>query len=596
MKKRVLSGILIILLIFSLSFAIAATNATDVDKAYKCLEGKVKDKCASLSSPEERIFSLLAIGQCKDTVLSDVTSYMSDTQFTAQAILALTKANTNTADADAWLISQNKTTDTINWFLQIVSNENVTTCTITSSSSSADVTVGATLSSSNLGSCFSLPYTENYNLLINPSCYNQEFNIFCVASFSTDLLYKKTTDPPNKFYVSANTHSAAAAGTTKEKVNSFCFTKSGVCDYEASLWAALVLKFKGVDISPYLPYLVTMADEVDNKEYIPESFLYSLTNTLRSELLAKQLPEGYWDESGDKYYDTALALLPFQSEEIAEKTKSKNWLQTLQGTDGCWDNGNIRNTAFILYSLWPKKITTEVGEDDCVSSGFFCMSDMSCTDAGGEVLSDYSGCFGTSKCCSKEQQVQTCSEQGGELCSSEQQCLEGNTVEASDSSSEKFCCVEGTCGISEVSECETNNGFCKMSCSDQEQSASYSCTSSSDVCCVAKKSSSLVWIILILVVLIILVTLGIIFRKQLREFFLKLKSQIKFGKGKGPAATTPGGPRFPPTSSARTYPGAVQRKVITTTTQRVPVRAPVRKPAGKSDFDDILKKLKEIGK
>ncbi len=77
MKKRVLSGILIVLLIFSLSFAIAATNATDVDKAYNCLEAKVKDKCASLSS-EERVFSLLAVGQCKDTVLSD-SKYKSNT-------------------------------------------------------------------------------------------------------------------------------------------------------------------------------------------------------------------------------------------------------------------------------------------------------------------------------------------------------------------------------------------------------------------------------------------------------------------------------------------------------------------------------------
>jgi len=64
--------------------------------------------------------------------------------------------------------------------------------------------------------------------------------------------------------------------------------------------------------------------------------------------------------------------------------------------------------------------------------------------------------------------------------------------------------------------------------------------------------------------------------------------RFKGGKGK---STTQGGPRFPPTSSARVYPGAVPRRIIPNTPQAV--RRPVQ---DKSEFDDVLKKLKEIGK
>jgi hypothetical protein len=91
-------------------------------------------------------------------------------------------------------------------------------------------------------------------------------------------------------------------------------------------------------------------------------------------------------------------------------------------------------------------------------------------------------------------------------------------------------------------------------------------------------------VIIILVILIILAIIGIIFRQKIKQFFLRFKG----GKGK-PAAQ--GGPRFPPTSSARVYPGAVPRRIIPNQNQSV--RKPVQ---DKSEFDDVLKKLKEIGK
>lgn len=593
MKKSVLVGIFLILLISSIYFTIAAENNTEIDKAYNCLKTRVKDKCSSLSS-DGRVFSLLAIEQCKSEILSDI-KYKTDTKLTAQAILALSKSNTNTKEAETWLLSQNKTPEEMQWLLQIESTS-ATTCTITYSGSPYEIDIGLDkkILDTDAGTCLDL-YQE-YWLEINPTCYSNEFEIKCTSPFSTNLLYKKKTS--DTIYVSSNTHTASAGGFTKEKVNSFCFKQGTSCDYEASLWATLVLKSKGYDMSAYLPYLITLMDEPANEKYIPESFLYSLTNNFRSELLKKQSPDGYWTASGDNKYDSAVALFPFPTEEFPEKTKTKNWLLKVQESDGCW--GDTRNTAFLLYSIWPRKTTETPDEDDCEESKFFCMSSISCAESGGKELKQYSGCFGANICCDKQQELKTCSEQDGTLCESNEECS-GNIVESSDTNSEKSCCIEGKCEIKEVeiSECENNGGNCKLSCSDKEKLSSYSCTESSDVCCTSKKSNNLVIIVIVLVALIILVVLGIIFRKQLKEFLIRIKS--KFGKDKGKPTVSSSGPRFPPTfpstPSTRVYPGAIQRKVVTTTTQKLPPKKyPVKKTSEKSDFDDVLKKLKEIGK
>jgi hypothetical protein len=321
-----------------------------------------------------------------------------------------------------------------------------------------------------------------------------------------------------------------------------------------------------------------MADE--NTQYLPEAFLYYLTGNFKTELLAKQQEERWWLVSGDKFYDTAVALLPFQAQQIAEKTNAKAWLSEVQDDDGCWQ-GNIRNTALILYSLWPKKSSTAIAKD-CENSKYTCMSTDSCLDIGGSVLSDYTGCF-TNICCSKEEGLETCSEQDGELCASDESCIDGRRVSASDASGGKTCCVDGECGIQQQSECEIAGGHCKSLCSEGEQFATYSCASGN--CCITKEKSNLLMIVL-LAILILLVVVGIIFRKKLRDFFFKLKSKLGKKKPKKPMP----GQRLSP--SSRVYPGAVQRRIIPQSRQ--PVRKPV--PQKKSEFDDVLKKLKEIGK
>ena len=591
MEKKVFA-IFLFLLVLSIFF-VSADNSTVQDKAYSCLTNKVNNNCASLST-EEKIFSLLAIGQCKNELVSDASngecwpSSGCTIKTTAQAILALSKINSINSKAETWLSNKNITFTGMDWLLQVESN-NATSCSATYSGTSytfsinSDKTLGG-----NAGSC--LTAYQNYWFKVSPNCYNKQIDISCSNSFLTSLLYKKPTS--STVYVSDKTESAAGKGTTTEQVESSCFSIGTTCDYEGTLWAALVLKYRGKDVSSFIPYLTAMADE--NSQYLPEAFLYSLTDNYRTDLLARQQGSQFWSASGDKFYDTAVALLPFSNEDsLTEKTNSQNWLTSVQGTDGCWQ-GNIRNTAFLLYSLWPRTNSESSTTLDCISSNNFCVSAASCSAVSGSVLTNYGGCFGTNVCCSKQQQVQSCSAQNGNLCASGEDCLGGSDVSSSDSTSSTPCCIGGTCGVKTITECEVNGGSCKSSCSSDEQLASFSCPISG-ICCVSKtnSSSSNVLVIVLLGLLIVLVALGIIFRKKLQQLFFRLRS------GKGKPSTT-GSPRFPPTSSSKVYPGAVQRRIVspqtktvTKTVTRTVARPPVK---NKSEFDDVLKKLKEIGK
>jgi len=603
MKKQVLLlSILVLSLLFTLQFTLADENLSvdtsdneqsKVNKAYDCLEEKVKDDCSS--SLEDNIFTLLAINKCKDEVVSESKNNKEcwpksgcKIKSTAQAILALDESGISTSDAEDWLLSQEEIPQNMIWYLEIESPE-ATTCKITYDSNQYTINIGEDKRiNSGAGSCLSLS-EGGWWLRISQACYHKEFEISCDKQFLTTLLFKKTTS--STIHVSDKTSSASAEGTTTEIINSSCFSQGTSCDYEGSLWAALVLNHLDYDISSYIPYLVVMADE--NEKYLPESFLYLLTGytDFRTNLLLKQ-KNNYWDESDDKFYDTALALYPFQYEELQEKTNSKDWLLEIQGKDGCWDGGNIRNNAFILYSIWPKGgyANGDDDDDDCEDAGYYCMSEINCE---GQILSEYT-CSGVFKCCDTPKSLDTCVEQGGEICNSEQSCVGGTTVEASDLNYGETCCVGGICEVPspQQSDCEINNGICRSyECDeDEEESFSYTCDYG-DKCCIQKTDDGKsYWWIWLLVLLIILVVLAIIFRDKLRPYYIKIKSKFKKTK-----PGTPGlGSGFPQTPLRRPQRRTMPRKILPPTAQRRPQKRPVQKP--KSEIDDVLKKLKDMGK
>jgi hypothetical protein len=647
------------ILVFSLFTISAAENNTE-SRAYACLEKKVAGRCNSLST-DEKVLSLLTLGRCKNELVSESSpnncwpKSSCSVKTTAQAVLALSKVGVSVTSAKDWLLSQSTTFKDMNWFLQ-VETENNSSCSVTYSGSSYDFKVNEDKTlSGRFGNCLSL--YQNYWLKISSSCYNQDMQISCSESFITSLLYQaKNTQGGTDFFIPDKTDVGAGKGTTTESVNALCFSSKGSCTYEGTLWAAVVLKYLGEDVSRYIPYLITASEA--NSKYIPEAFLYMLTNNFRTELLVKQQQNKWWSASGDKFYDTAIALLPFTNENLEEKDNSMAWLEDVQGPDGCWES-NLKDTALIVYSLWPREVhlvinysenpqqngtthptnttnpnnttTNESNEEPiitkpgCSSSGFYCMSQASCDSISGSVLDEYGGCFGINICCDKQKQTDnTCSAEGGTLCSSGQQCLGGSDISSSDSTAQRVCCVDGTCGVQETTVCEVNGGSCKTSCESTETTSNEECSATTVCCMEKKKSSSLIWL-LILGILIILVLIGFVFRKKLREMFLKIKFK------KPLVRPSYSGTKLPPTSSSHVFPGALQRRILPSSQQKpisrpflkplsstrpiqqaskpmgkpsspvqksqpVMQKQPAKKPVTKEERNDLLKRLKDIGK
>jgi len=670
MKKKVLLFSILFTLLIFISFIIIAdshdveciTEDCKIDKAYTCLLDRIADDtCAGLSS-EERIFSFLATGNCEDEVVSD-SKYQSDIKYTAQAILGLGGDD----DAESWLLSQNATNTGLNWFLQIDTDEaGSIDCSVTFPTGDEILTINEDKTVSGGGNCLTssdagLGLGNNYWFAIASGCYNENFDVACGENtFTTSLFYTESGD--TTFHISEVTQTTSG-GTITEKVDSLCFGTlcNSEADYEGSLWATFILNSLNHDMSPYLPYLVAGLE--DNPEFLPEAFLFLLTGEFKDELLGKQTTRGseaFWQivQTNSKFYDTALALYALQFDSSQQKTESINWLLDAQLNSGCWGPGSLgdtRNTAFILFSTWPRSGVflptpptddeddggiiectddsdcvgnevcydgicraecTDATEDidcldneicdagicqpissvpdvnSCEDAGYFCMSGTTCrVQLGGTTLNDYSCPSLIYVCCDKS--LETCSEQGGDICISNENCVGGTTTSASDLGSGQECCIGGTCEVPEpeLLECEAAGGVCRVSgCFENEQESFESCVFSTDVCCVEKTKEeptvNYVWI-WILLILIVLIVLGIIFRDRLRPFWFKFKS--RFGKGIGPGPGT----RPDVSPSPMAYRGIPRR--ILPPQGRLPLRRP---PAARQsgELKDVLKKLKDMGR
>ncbi len=646
-KKSVFFIIIVVFLLLIISFPLILSddNSTDssdsttqssvnseqqqIDLGYECLKEKVEDKCEDLSL-EEQIFSLLALSydsgiksECKSAILDN--SYNQEEicwpdsgcsiKETAQAILALDRAGKNIDNAEEWLISQNMTSKDLNWYLQIDAKTTLT-CEITYSGSTHTTNIDNEKKfTSNAGPCLQRAH-EDYWLKIAPSCLEEEFKIRCTTQdgnhFISNLLYEKKGG--GEIFVSSATHSASSGAETKEKVSSFCFKKGAVCDYEGTLWAVFVLEYlnPGDYNSMFTPYLSALSNE--NKRYFPDSFLFFITEDedYYLEIAAKQYPAGYWQIGNNKFYDTSTALLSVNNLGYPEEDNAKKWLLESQDSDtGCWNNNNLRDTAYILYSAWPKQSTGNGIEiTDCDDAGGYCMGLNECIDESGDEL-DYP-CYGADEiCCSKPITTKNCSEQGGVVCNSDSEECMGNELYDSSLSFGEICCESGCKDkptTPDLTECEQNNGYCRTECGDNEEEKNYSCDSSVYKCCVEKKEKPFPWLIVLLAILIILVIIGIIFRKKLKILLFKFKSRFK--KGPGPSSPqSPRPPGFPGTSFGPSRPNRPgQRQPPRGFPIRPPQRhlTPRRKTPGRprsrinrkqpDELKSVLDKLKEMGK
>ncbi len=379
-KEGCVFAVLFLISVFAVA-GVLADETANVQKAYTCVENLINTtKPCSVLSTEEKIFSLLSVGKCKDALIQDMKIGRSpsscwpenkggsvcDIEMTSKVVLALDSVGANTTASQEWLLAQKGVSTDLDWFLEIDS-EDAITCQITyetnpdSSLSLTDyvINIGSDKKiDKDAGSCLTRA-NNNYWFSISPGCYDREFQISCDAQNSGDdgdfistVLYREKNSPT--FHVLDYVQSSAG-GITTESVTSYCFISAGKCDYLGSLWASFVLDTVGQSVSDFLPYLETLSS--NNKNFFPEPFLYILTNNLefKTELLNRIIFHKYWEISRGKYYDSALALLPFQGDNsLTEKQNAKNWLFGIQQPNGCWDNNNIVSNGFLLYSLWPR--------------------------------------------------------------------------------------------------------------------------------------------------------------------------------------------------------------------------------------------------
>jgi len=608
MKSMNKSGLIIIftLLIFAQFVAAETTNDEKVQQAYQCLRSEIGNKSSSALSLQEATFSILALGNV-DKVKEKLDSEKSTSgncwpkssckiKETAQALLASKALGRDTSAIETYLISKNTSATGLTWFIQIdIVRHNASSCTVAYDSTTRNIAIGEDMKlSGDTGSCLSIS-SSGYWLEIASSCLDKKYDISCDQEFVSNLLYTKSSS--GTIYVSAETHGADGAGHTFEEIKSKCFKGSNNnCDYEGSLWAAAALQQTGHDVDPFIPYLVALAE--DNSQYLPAAFLYKITNgqDQYSTLVQSQIQSKYWQAPSSpygKFYDTALAMTVLSGSSAAEVDSAKNYLLNsgLQTSKGCWNNNNIRDTAFLLYAGWsdlagfiPNNGNSGNGSstiDACTTSIGFCGGRFACLDAGGVVSTNYACPLVGDVCCSKNIALKTCSEQNGKVCSTGTQCTDSE-VPSSDGS----CCL-GTCEkqSDSVNVCEQAGNTCRSSCdSSLEEQISDQCLDSSQVCCQAlptsgtenNSSSSWLWIVL-LVVLIILVVLAIVFRNRIQIWLAKFK--------KGKASSAPiitRRPPFPP------MPPAYSRPQMSAT----------RRPASNVDkeMEETMRKLKEMSK
>jgi len=568
MKK--VGVLLIFLFLIAFAFVQGETDSDKIDAGISCLEKKIPD-CSTLTVPEIAFTLLSPVSSSTKTDCKTALNSKKDSKNcwpsgsctikdTALAILALKYNGESTESAESWLLSQNKTPTDLIWYLQ-QNSETATQCDIEYSGNTYTINIAENKKiDSPAGNCLTLPQSEFW-LQVSPNCYNIEFKIECRADFIATLFYKNANSP--KFYILSETQSAPQYGEITLKVNSKCFGTTSSCDYEGSLWAALALQETGNNVSSFVPYLIAMSDT--NAQYLPNAFIYMITNQeeYATRLIQQQTPQNYWVAGTlyNRFYDTSIALraLGTSSEQASNAQKE---LLFSQSADGCW--GTIRDTAIVLWALRGiSKITPST--EDCDTSKFYCIPRADCPES--EILGNFL-CFNQQgKVCCKSENLKLCSELGGKKCSSDEQCS-GNPRKASDGD----CCLANC--EPKKSECEKRGYFCQSSCSENQESANYTCKSG--VCCKLKSLTekagfSIIWILIIGIVIVggIIIYLQ---RNKLKLFYFKFKNKFKKESGAPASGGYPPRPGFPPI--------------------RMPPRQPPRPQPRESS--DVFKRLREM--
>ncbi len=603
-KRGVILALMLVVVLVPL--AVAQSEPPGVTLARQCLDDLIDAREESALSLDEAVFGMLSVG-ADAKLISRLGDLGGDdcwpegsckVRDTALVGLAYDRVNLDTAPIGEWLLAQTDTSDDLSWFLQIdINNHAASECTLNYQGNTHSVSVldDMTLSGAP-GNCFDIT-SSGYWLKVKTSCLDETFQISCDQDFVTNMLYQK--DGSSTIFISPNTHSAASSGTTEESVNSLCLKQGSQCSYEGTLWGALTLAKIGEDITPYLPYLLALAE--DNVKYFPDSFLYKVAqgDDQYDAIIQSQIQGQYWQAPGSgygKFYNTALALLALQGSSAQEVIDTYEYLLNVQTPAGCWNGDNLRDTAFLLYAGWPTSVPTVSGGGGetliCgVSVPGYCVEPgPACNSAGGTRVPVAACTSSLDICCTVPVEEPTCSDQGGVLCDSNEQCT--GPVEPS---SEGSCCTSVCEPIvtNTQDECTDFGGTCYLSCNpslDEEQK-DFECSDPGLVCCVVDTDpvddGTINIVIIVLIALIVLLLILLLFRKRLRRLFQKKPPK---SAGKMP----PGGfGRDSPPPSFGAAPARMQSGMPRGTP---PARRVPRNSRTDKELNDTLRKLKQISR
>lgn len=582
------------------------SNLDGIEKGYACLRDEIEDKQGL--SLEESIFSVLALGANSKAieVIEDEEGNggcwpKSDcnTKRTAQAGLAYDRISRNTGEIKSWLENRKQVADDLTWFLEIdIQNHVESDCSIKTDGDTRTIQINEDLTlQGNPGSCLVIS-NSGYWLRVRDDCLEEEFEVSCDQDFITTLLYQKSSG--GTLYVSSDTHSSGGLGTTTEKIESSCLNSEAGdsdCDYEGTLWGALALDKMGEEIDEFLPYLLALSE--DNKEFFPSAFLHILTGDEDqfTQVTQSQKQNKFWEivgSSENRFYDTSLGMLSLSGSGATELGNAKTYLLDIQQESGCWDNNNIKSTGFVLYSGWSRAVSGSGGGSGtstaCEPSNGYCEARFACLEGAGTIQNNFDCSNFAEVCCSVDIKEQTCSEKGGILCGSNQECS-GSTSSAVDGT----CCLDACINKPAESTCEITGGSCRNNCLDNEEQNTESCSFSGDVCCVYSGNQNegiSVWVWIILIILIILVALGIWKRNKIRLWMHKMKGNAssKPMSGNTGRRGPPGAP-MRQNSPRRFNPFGIQGRPMQRPTQGT-------RSSGKktdSDFEETMRKLREMG-
>ena len=578
MKKRGNSVFLLVFFVILLASSANAATSSEINKtqAYEWLYEQMNSSSWN-ENVDEVALSVLALGSGDYNITEGIDKlreleysggYWDTIKDTSLATLALNNVGEDMTEEVEWLKTQYVLAFTGgNWYIQ-VDTAHEGECTLnhdqTGTTHSFSVVEGQISSS-----CGDSNWID-FESCISLVGINEDIDVSCElgGTYSPSLIWQ-TSD---EYYLFDQ-------GKNMNLENGCFLTNQGSCSCEYSGYAAWVLDKLGEEtyVNPYLRFKCP-------SNIARNAFLYMLldssdTGQYSTWLKGAQWPDGSWgvDEegAGEEEY-TALAILALKqkaSSNSANIRDASEWLATQQMDDGSW-NGNIRDTAFILYVLYGKDyIPYDGGVDDgnYCGDGYMddeedCEVDTHCNVTLGEI------CIDSCECVLESETNETgnpqdpdedpcgdgfCDRLGGESCSScRMDCLDYCGEDDGDD--------DGDDDDYDDEECVDDDD-----CGDGER-----CNKASNKC--EKKSSWLKWLVAVLAVL-----LGVAIFYYVYMRYFKDKTSGKKRGGKQPPKASP----FP----------------FKTTRQRVPIKRPATNPnlarrdsKLEKELEESLKKARDV--